>query len=69
MSICANNEGLYKVTIKMCTQAIKIDETSVKAWYYRGVANMKELNFDEATEDFKKAIKLSPQDKKLREEF
>lgn len=30
---------------------------------------MKMKNFDEATDDMKMAIKLNPQDKKLRSEF
>ena len=69
MSICANKIGNYKLTIKMCRQAIYMDNTLVKAWSLRGVANLRELNFDEATRDLKKAIELSPKDKNLRTEW
>jgi Flp pilus assembly protein TadD len=48
---------------------MKIDDKSWKAHYQRGVAHNRLKNYDEATVDYKNAIKLNPQDKKLRAEF
>jgi len=50
----------------MCSRALAVDENAVKAHYYRSVAYTKTKQLDEATQDLKAAIKLSPQDKKLR---
>mmetsp|Transcript_1959 Transcript_1959/g.2892 ORF Transcript_1959/g.2892 Transcript_1959/m.2892 type:complete len:387 (+) Transcript_1959:380-1540(+) len=69
MSVCLNFNGDYKETVKQCTAAIQLDEKAAKAFYLRGVAHMKMKNFDEASDDIKHAIKLNPQDKKLRAEF
>ena len=68
-SVCFNHNGDYKKTIENCSDALDIDEKSAKAYYLRGVAYMKTQSYDEATEDLKQAIKLNPQDKKLRQEF
>ena len=69
LSVALNSLGDYKDTIIQCTEALKVDEKASKALYLRGIAHMKMKNFDEATEDLKAAIKISPQDKKLRTEF
>ncbi len=69
LSVALNFSGDYKETVQNCTIAINIDEKAVKAWYLRGIAQMKMKNFDEAADDLKMAIKLNPQDKKLRAEF
>ena len=67
--MCLNNTGDFEDSIIQCTLALKIDENAAKALYIRGVANMKSKNFDASTADLKAAIKLQPQDKKLRVEF
>ena len=46
-----------------------MDKTAVKAYYLRSVAHTKLENFDDALNDIKEAIKLSPQDKKFRQDF
>ena len=69
MSVCCNYIGEYKETLTQCSTAIDIDKNAAKAFYLRSVAHMKMTEFDEATADLKQAIKLSPQDKKLRQEF
>ena len=69
LSVALNFSGDYRDTVQNCTIAIGIDGKAVKAWYLRGVAHMKMKNFDEAANDMKQAIKLNPQDKKLRAEF
>ena len=41
----------------------------MKAFYQRSIAHTKMNNFDEASEDLKSAIKLNPNDKKMRTDF
>ena len=69
MSVVTNNTGDYKETLINCSKALDIDNKVVKAYYLRSTANMKLHAYDEAISDIKEAIKLSPNDKKLREEF
>lgn len=69
LSVALNFSGDYKDTVIQCSNAIDLDPKAGKAWYLRGVANMKMQNFDEATADMKQAIVLNPGDKKLRSEF
>ena len=66
MSVCTNNTGDFKESIKNCTTAIKIDENAAKAYYLRSVAHGKLSQWDDAMADIVKAIKLSPNDKNLR---
>ena len=66
MSICTNNTGDFKESIMNLTKAIYIDEKAVKAYYLRSVAFYKSQQLDEASDDIKTAIKLSPSDKNLR---
>lgn len=69
MSICTNNTGDFKESIINCTKALYLDEKAVKAMYLRSVAFSKTMQFDEALEDVKNAIKLDPKDKNLRTHF
>jgi len=69
LSVALNSSGDYKDTVQNCTLALKIDPKAMKAYYQRSVAHLKMKNFNEATQDLKEAIKLNPQDKKLRAEF
>jgi tetratricopeptide (TPR) repeat protein len=69
MSVALNSKKEYGLTLHACNKAIEIDATAVKAWYLRSVAYGNMNNFESAISDMKEAIKLSPQDKKLRTEF
>lgn len=69
LSVSLNNTGDFKDTIQNCTLALAIDPNATKALYQRYIAHLALKNFDEATEDLKAAIKLNPQDKKLRQDF
>jgi tetratricopeptide (TPR) repeat protein len=69
LSVVSNNLGRYKETVEFCSQALSIDEKAVKALYLRAQARAKISDFDEAITDIKEAIKLSPADKNLRDEF
>lgn len=69
LSLVLNQAGDYKDTIHNCCLALAIDGNAVKALFHRSVAYRKIKQYDEAMEDIKTAIKVSPQDKKLREEY
>ncbi len=69
MSVATNSLGRYKDTIAFCTKALNIDNTAAKGYYLRSIASSKTKGFDEAINDIKEAIKLSPGDKNLRDEF
>ena len=64
-----NKTGDYKDTLISCTKALDIDEKAVKAYFLRSQAHFKLRQYDEAIDDIKEAIKLSPNDKSLRNEF
>ena len=64
-----NNTGDYKETLINCSKVIDIDDKTTKAYFLRSKANLKLHNYDEAIDDIKAAIKLSPSDKNLRDEF
>jgi peptidylprolyl isomerase len=65
-SVCLNSIGHFGQTVDKCTKVIQIDKNAVKAFFLRSVAHTKLQNFDDALNDIKEAIKLSPQDKKFR---
>ena len=69
LSIVTNNTADYKETLINCTKALDIDEKATKAYYLRSKAHLKLKNYEEAIDDIKAAIKLSPADKSLRDEF
>lgn len=69
LSVSLNNTGDHKDAVQSCTLALKIDPNALKALYQRYTAHLKMKNFEEATDDLKAAIKLNPQDKKMRTDF
>ena len=69
LSVCTNNTSDWRETIINTTKAIEIDAQAVKAYYLRSVARQKQNEFDNAMADIKAAIKLAPQDTKLRQQF
>lgn len=69
LSLVTNSTGDYKETLINTTKALDIDDKHVKGYYLRSQAHMKLHNYDEAIQDIKEAIKLNPQDKKLRDDF
>jgi len=69
LSVALNYTGDHSEAVVHCTKALVVDPNALKATYQRGIAHWKMKNFDEATEDLKAAIKLSPQDKKMRADF
>lgn len=69
MSVCTNNTGDYRDTIRNCGKAITVDPNAAKALYLRSVAYTKMGELDEAMADIKAAIKISPADTNLRAQF
>eukprot|EP00347_Sterkiella_histriomuscorum_P016903 403351409 len=69
LSVVTNNTGDYKETLINCTKALDLDEKAGKAYFLRAQANLKLHQYDEAIVDIKEAIKITPSDKKLRDEF
>jgi tetratricopeptide (TPR) repeat protein len=69
LSVASNKLGDYKITIAKCTEALYIEKNLPKAYFLRAQAQCKVKSFEEAMNDIKEAIKLSPSDKALRDEF
>lgn len=55
------SEG-YGAAVADCTSALTIDPNSAKAYYRKGVAFMALLNYKEAQNNFKNALKRAPND-------
>jgi len=55
--------------VRQCSLAIDLDENATKALFIRSVAQKNCHNFSEAQDDLKRAIKLAPADKNLRNEW
>jgi cyclophilin family peptidyl-prolyl cis-trans isomerase len=69
ISLASNKVGDFKISIDKCTEALYIDKGTVKAYFLRAQAYSKLMEYDLALTDIKEAIKLSPGDKALRDEF
>jgi peptidylprolyl isomerase len=69
ISVASNKIGDYKMTINKCNEALYIDKNTAKAYYLRAHAKSKTKQYDEAISDIKEAIKLSPADNTIRDEF
>ena len=50
----------YKKAEETLTEAIKYDKNNFEAYYYRGCARVNAMKYDEAIEDFEKAVELKP---------
>ena len=50
----------YKKAEETLTEAIKYDKNNYEAYYYRGCAKVNAMKYDEAIEDFEKAVELKP---------
>ena len=68
LSVISNKQGHHNQTVAMSSTALSI-EKSAKAYYLRAQAHAKLQSYEEAINDIKEAIKLSPSDKALRDEF
>lgn len=59
----------YQDVIYSCNAAIKIDSNNLKAFYRRGVANIELNNYELGLDDFKMALKLSPNNRTIVRDF
>ena len=50
----------YKKAEETLTKAIKYDKNNFEAYYYRGCAKVNAMKYQEAIEDFLKAVELKP---------
>lgn len=57
--------GNYREACQQCTEAIEINPNEAKAYFRRGLANFGLHNYETATENLDKALKLEPGDKKI----
>lgn len=69
IAVVCLKSGDFRETLLNCGKAIDLDDKAVKAYYLRAQAFSKLHQYDDATTEIKEAIKLSPGDKALREEF
>lgn len=70
MSVATNNTQDWKESIINLTRSLdEFDDKNAKALFLRSVAHFNMKNYTNACSDVKEAIKLQPEDKKLRAEF
>lgn len=66
--VCLKSGDNKEVLIN-CTKALDLDDKAAKGFYLRAQAHAKLHSYEDALSDIKEAIKLSPTDKSLRDEF
>ena len=57
---------MYKEAVVHCDDALKIDEKTAKAYYFKGQALHGLNELEKAIDCMKKCIKIMPNDRKLR---
>lgn len=66
---CMIKKKLPEKAVKAAQNAVDADQTNFKAFYRLAQAYQDLHDFDQSSENFKKAISLQPQDRQLREEY
>ena len=69
IALVSLKSGDNKEVLINCTKALDLDDKAVKGFYLRAQAHAKLHSYEDALSDIKEAIKLSPTDKSLRDEF
>jgi len=69
MSLCFNKSGRFASAISECTEVLKGDGRSLKAYYRRGQAHAAKRDFPAAVRDLRRAVKLSPGDETVKGEL
>jgi peptidyl-prolyl isomerase D len=59
----------YNDVLSTCNEAIKLHDKNFKAFYRRGIANVKVKNFEDAVEDLEVALKLQPGNHEIRKKL
>ena len=68
-ALCMNKVGRHEEAIERCEEVLKIENTSLKAYYRRGQGYFQLKNLELAWKDLKRAVKLSPEDEIVRGEL
>jgi len=68
-SVCSNATNGFQDSVRNLGRAIEIDSSNAKAFFLRSTAYYNLKSYDEALSDIKQAVKLAPNDAKLRQEF
>lgn len=66
-AMCSLKLKQYSGAVDLCTRALAVDESSVKALFRRGTAHTALGDFEGAKSDLKKASALDPQNKEIRD--
>ena len=69
MSLCFNKTDRFNSAISECTEVLRSDGRSLKAYYRRGQAYSHKKAFREAVADLRRAVKLSPGDETVAAEL
>lgn len=56
----SDRSGNVKAAIKYCSKAIELDSGYAEAYFSRGTIKLNDFQFDQAIEDFDKALKFEP---------
>ena len=59
----------FSVAVEMCTRALEVDGTAVKALYIRSLAHHGSQQLSAALEEIKAAIKLAPGDVNFQAQY
>jgi tetratricopeptide (TPR) repeat protein len=68
-ALCMNKVGRHEEAIERCEEVLKMENTSLKAYYRRGQGYFQLKNLELAWKDLKRAVKLSPEDEIVRGEL
>ena len=69
MSLCFNKTNRHNSAISECTEVLKMDGKSLKAYYRRGQAHAAKQDFAAAVADLRRAVKLAPGDETVEAEL
>ena len=69
MSLCFNKTDRFNSAVSECTEVLRGDGRSLKAYYRRGQAYLHKKAFREAVADSRRAVKLAPEDETVAAEL
>ena len=69
MSLCFNKTNRHNSAISECTEVLKMDGKSLKAYYRRGQAHAAKQDSAAAVADLRRAVKLAPGDETVEAEL
>ena len=69
MSLCFNKTERFNSAVSECTEVLRGDGRSLKAYYRRGQAYLHKKAYREAVADLRRAVKLAPGDETVAAEL